>query len=193
MPSRGLRIRVLGVILLVSLVSLTFNCGSGPADSAANADAQGETGTPEFAVGVGKGDPAPDFALSDLAGGDLKLSELSGKVKLIDFWATWCAPCIEEIPMLVELDQLYRDSGLEIIAISDESRDVLEKFRTNHDIAYRFLHDDQDVSADYLVLGLPYAILVDEQGTIVDTYLGPKPRRILERRIRELLELPPAT
>jgi len=142
---------------------------------------------------VGKGDPAPDFALSDLTGGDLKLSELSGKVKLIDFWATWCAPCIEEIPMLVELDQLYRDSGLEIIAISDESRDVLEKFRTNHDIAYSFLHDDQDVSADYLVLGLPYAILVDEQGTIVDTYLGPKPRRILERRIRELLELPPAT
>jgi thiol-disulfide isomerase/thioredoxin len=187
MPSTGLLIRALRLLLLVSLLSFTLYCGSEPGDSAAGA------GTPDFAAGVGKGDPAPDFALADLGGGELTLSELSGKVRLIDFWATWCAPCVEEIPMLVELDKLYREAGLEIIAISDESREILETFRSEHAIEYKFLHDDQDVSSEYLVLGLPYAILVDEQGTIVDTYLGPKPRKILERRIRELLELPPAT
>jgi thiol-disulfide isomerase/thioredoxin len=160
------------------LLTLAAACG-GPAgshDAKAQADAA-----------------APDFELADLGGAKVRLSDSAGSVRLIDFWATWCAPCREEIPMLKELHEEYADAGLTILAISDEEADIVAPFAEEHGITYTNLVDGFEVFSEYGALGLPTAYLVDADGKIVEEYFGPKPREVLERRIRELLELPPRT
>src|SRR5579864_9542535 len=76
------------------------------------------------------GDPAPDLQLTALHGGkDLRLSDLHGKVVLLDVWASWCAPCKEELPMLDDMADRLRKKGIEIVAVSvDDSRDDAEAF-----------------------------------------------------------------
>ena len=95
--------------------------------------------------------------------------------------------------MLNELAGKYREEGLVILAISNENQEILQQFREKHEIDYLYLVDDQDVSSTYGALGLPFGCLLDGEGTIVETFFGPKPRKVLEGRIRELLDLPPPT
>jgi thiol-disulfide isomerase/thioredoxin len=130
---------------------------------------------------------APEFRLQSVSGGELALSDTNGKVRLIDFWATWCAPCVEEIPMLQELHAKYRDQGFEIIAIAEEEAAILAEFVDEHDIAYPNLVGTADVAQSYRVLGLPSAFLVDGEGRIVERWQGPKPAKVLEEKIRGLL------
>ena len=178
-------------ILIAGLVA-TLACSSQPVS-----DVGGEATPATSDSGV-----APDFVVADIAGTEFSFADTAGQVRLIDFWATWCAPCREEIPMLVELDKNYRDQGLTILAISDEDADVVRKFVDKEGVTYRNLVDagvGEDgeafvgrVAEDYLVLGLPTGFLIDREGKIVERFTGPKPAKILEKRIRELLELPPA-
>ena len=178
-----------GVLLLGAVVVTAVACsgGSPPGDTEAQA-----AGATESEVAS---DRAPGFTLADLDGSMVSLDDSSGKVRLIDFWATWCAPCREEIPMLNELHAAYAAEGLEILAISDvdEDADIVQPFVDEHGVEYRNLIGNADVSSEYKVYGLPTAFLVDGEGKIVKTFFGPKPRKPLERLIRELLELPPVT
>lgn len=135
---------------------------------------------------------APEFTLPDVRGGEVRLSDSAGKVRLVDFWATWCAPCKEEIPMFKELHQTYGEQGFAIVAISDENAEIVKEFVEAKEIPYTNLVDPGEISQDYGVVSLPTAFLVDGEGRIVEEFRGTKPRRILEARIRELLDLPPA-
>jgi thiol-disulfide isomerase/thioredoxin len=171
------------VLVLVGL-ALSAGCGSSPSPEAGGA-------VEEAISKTGGRDVAPDFTATDLDGAEFNLSDTDGQVRLIDFWATWCAPCREEIPMLVELDRKYGDKGLKIIAISDESADVLREFEERMGVTYKNLVDSGEVAEEFLVLGLPTGFLLDREGNIVERYVGPKPARTLEKQIRELLELPP--
>ena len=132
---------------------------------------------------------APDFEHVDLEGNSVRLSALRGKTVVIDFWATWCPPCVEEVPMLKELHEIYGEQGLEILAISDESAEVVQTFVEENEVPYPNLIGTDEVSSEYRVLGLPTAYLIDGEGNIVEFFAGPKPRRVLEKKIRELLEL----
>jgi thiol-disulfide isomerase/thioredoxin len=134
---------------------------------------------------------APRFQLPDVGCRTVRLDESNGRVRLIDFWATWCPPCKEEIPMLNELLRAYGDQGLTILAISDERPGVVREFETQVDMDYPNLIDTGAVGEAYGVVGLPTAFLVDQDGRIVDTYVGPKSRPRLEQQIRDLLQLPP--
>ena len=87
----------------------------------------------------------------------------------------------------------YREQGLTILAISDENTAVIRKFVTAHEIPYPNLVGNDELSLQYGVYGLPKAVLVDGEGRIVESFMGPKPRKILEAKIRELLELEPQT
>jgi peroxiredoxin len=136
---------------------------------------------------------APEFELPDLSGEAVSLAASAGRVRLIDFWATWCPPCRDEIPMLNELHHTYKDEGLTILAISDEKADVVREFADEVGMDYTNLIDPGDVTANYRVLGLPTAFLIDRDGRIVDSYMGPKSRKHLEGKIRELLNLPVTT
>jgi len=133
---------------------------------------------------------APEFTLEDVRGASHSLAASAGRVRLIDFWATWCPPCRAEIPLLKQLDAQYRDQGLTILAISDEDPAVLRQFVEEQGIEYPNLVDPGDVSERYSVLGLPTGFLVDREGRIVERFFGAKPHDLLERRIRELLAAP---
>jgi len=135
---------------------------------------------------------APTFQLPDVTCRTVSLAESNGQVRLIDFWATWCPPCREEIPMLNELNREYKDRGLTILAISDERSGIVRDFAEEAGMGYTNLIDPGDVGQAYRVVGLPTAFLIDRNGRIVDSYVGPKSRQRLEQQIRELLELPPA-
>ena len=91
--------------------------------------------------------------------------------------------------MLKELHEIYGEQGLEILAISDESAEVVQTFVEENAVPYPNLIGTDEVSSEYRVLGLPTAYLIDGDGNIVEFFAGPKPRRVLEKKIRELLEL----
>jgi thiol-disulfide isomerase/thioredoxin len=160
-------------------------CGGGGRPSSLAAPGPAEAG--------GALEIAPDFELASLDGSKFRLSESAGKVRLLDFWATWCAPCREEIPMLNDLHDTYGAAGLEIVAISDEDSEVIRDFVESAGVRYRNLVGTVELAEQYQVLGLPTAYLIDGEGRIVEAFLGPKPRKVLTERIRELLEGSPQT
>ncbi len=136
-------------------------------------------------------EPAPDLSLELVSGGNLDLASLRGKVVLVDFWATWCLPCIAEIPTFNQLDKEYEKKGLEIIAVSlDEEgaakvKPFLKKYPTlytqtigNRDVASRFSVEDSS---------LPVAILIDKQGRIRFRHVGIKEKDVFESGIKQLL------
>lgn len=133
--------------------------------------------------------PAPDFSLPDLNGRSLQLSSYRGKVVLLDFWATWCTPCQEEIPHLVELQNSYRGWGLEIIGVSmDDSADPVREFYQRFRMNYPVVMGNAEIGERYGgVLGLPIAFVIDRDGRIYKEHIGATDVSVLERDVKELL------
>jgi thiol-disulfide isomerase/thioredoxin len=130
---------------------------------------------------------APEFTLPRVGGGEVSLADSSGRVRLVDFWTTWCAPCREEIPMLNELQIAYGDRGFDILAISPEEPDVLEEFLAENPVQYTSLVGSDELVQEYGAMGYPTAFLIDGDGYVVEFFFGPKPRSVLEKKIEELL------
>ena len=133
---------------------------------------------------------APDFSLQRLDGTNLSLSSYRGNVVLLDFWATWCAPCREETPHLVELQQKYGDQGLQIIGVSmDDSPDPVgpfyREFHMNYPVVMGTAHTGELYGG---VLGLPIAFLIDREGRIYRKHLGATDVQELETEVKELLQ-----
>jgi peroxiredoxin len=119
------------------------------------------------------GSPAPAFTGSSLSGDDVSLSDYEGKVVLLDFWATWCGPCVQELPNVIDAYQAYHDKGFEIIGISlDESQEDLESFLKDHpDMTWVQIFDgkgwDADIALQYEVEAIPFTLLLDRDGNVV--------------------------
>lgn len=147
----------------------------------------GERSRPTQVAGVGN--VAPQFSLNDLAGQKVDLAGLRGKVVLLDFWATWCAPCREEIPHFVEMQEKYRGQGLEIVGVSvDDSVEPARKFYQEYKMNYPVVMGDEKLAASYGgVLGLPIAFLIDREGKIVKKHIGQTDAAVFEREVQELL------
>ncbi|MCC6859467.1 MAG: TlpA family protein disulfide reductase [Bryobacterales bacterium] len=133
---------------------------------------------------------APDLRLPDLSGRTWKLSDRRGKVVLINFWATWCAPCRYETPSLVNLANEYRSKGLEVAGISldDEDHDAVRDFARRYKVSYPvLLPGDSGVGSE--IESLPTTLLLDRKGRLAKTYLGmlhePEVRRDVERLLAE--------
>lgn len=120
---------------------------------------------------IGLGSPAKPFALKDLSGQDLSLELLKGKVVLVDFWATWCPPCREEIPNLKAYYSEFRDRGFEIVGISlDREREALDQYIQENEIAWRISYSGKywqdETAAQYGVNSIPSTWLVDRKGLL---------------------------
>jgi len=117
---------------------------------------------------------APDFTLKTLDGQEVTLTKLKGKVVLLDFWATWCAPCREAIPHLINLQKTYQEKGIEVIGMNMDRGDAetVRRFVKSMDIPYPITLTSEEVSRNYGVTGLPTTILIDQEGKIRQKWLG---------------------
>jgi len=136
--------------------------------------------------------PVPPFLVSDLSGNVVSTASFRGKVVLLNFWATWCPPCRDEIPELIELAARYKDS-LEIIGVSmdDAPADEVRKFAQEAGINYPVIMGSRELSGEYGgVPALPTAFVVNRDGRIVQKHVGLYPIEIYEAEVRALLGLP---
>lgn len=140
---------------------------------------------------AGLGEPAPTVALPLLDGNTLELQSLKGKVVLVDFWATWCIPCISEIPMFNDLQKQYREQGLEIVAVSldEEGAAKVKPFLKRHPMSYTQTLGDATIAASFKVTdsALPVAFLIDKQGRVRFSHTGVTKREVFESQIKQLL------
>jgi thiol-disulfide isomerase/thioredoxin len=141
------------------------------------------------AASAQQGAAAPDFSLTDLNGRPLALSAYRGKVVLLDFWATWCVPCREEIPHLIDLQNKYGSQGLQIVGVSmDDSPDPVRDFYQHFKMNYPVVMGDARTGELYGgVLGLPIAFVVGPDGKITSKHIGATDISVLEKEVAKLL------
>jgi len=141
------------------------------------------------------GQRAPEFALLDLSGRKVTLSEHRGRVVILDFWATWCMPCRMSIPELVELQDKYGGKGLSVLGVNMDLEtktryDNLVSYKRKYKISYPILHSDERVVADYFHGAqpkLPTAFVIDREGNIREVVEGYR-FGALEKAVKRLLE-----
>jgi thiol-disulfide isomerase/thioredoxin len=136
----------------------------------------------------------PSFQLEKHEGGSLKLSDLKGHVVMLDFWATWCPPCREEMPYLVKLAKEYESRGLVFVAASrDEGETRVEEVdyflqRVQPDLRPYVVYADDDVARSFQVNALPTLYFLDRDGKVVDAQRGMLSESALRRRIENALK-----
>jgi thiol-disulfide isomerase/thioredoxin len=170
-------------LLLLTLALALGACQQSPPDAeTATTVAQNRSATDESR--------APEFALTDLQGQTVRLSDFEGKVVLIDFWATWCGPCRMEIPHLKELYNRYSEKGFVLVGISLDQAGpgVVRPFVDKNQIPYPIVMGDQQTANAYGgVRSIPTAFLIDRQGRLVKTYVGYKPLETFVADIEPLI------
>ena len=116
------------------------------------------------------GDQAPNFELS----GGVRLTDYSGKLVLLNFWATWCPPCVAEVPSLNNLYERFRDEGFVVLAISvDEEEDVYKRFLERFGVTFPTVRDpERKVSVRYGTMKYPESYLINRQGIVIRKYIN---------------------
>jgi peroxiredoxin len=133
----------------------------------------GERGPAPIVVGR----PAPDFALPAVGGeGEFRLSDRRGRVVLLNFWATWCKPCEDEMPAMERLYQALASEGLEMWAVSvDVGEEEVLEFRERLGLSFPLLHDpDREVAGRYQSFRFPETWLIDREGRLAARFIGPR-------------------
>src|SRR5262249_31666451 len=132
---------------------------------------------PLYGHAVAVNDKAPDFTLKSLQGANLRLDEYRGKVVLINFWASWCGPCRQEMPLLDRIHQRYADAGFAVLGVNVEGTVAPAKETAEHThVTFPVLIDEnQKVSGLYNLESMPSTVVVDRDGVIRYVHHGYKP------------------
>lgn len=133
----------------------------------------------------------PQFSLSSLEGKTVAMKDLSNKVVIVDFWATWCGPCREEIPHLNELYSELKGKGLEIVGISmdTDGTDGVKDFAREFRIQYPIVMGDEKVAESFGgIIGLPTTFVIDRKGKVAKKYIGLPPAEDMRKIVKELVE-----
>ena len=158
---------------------------SKPSEIVSRSEYKKQPQRPEYAI------KAPDFQLRTTQGKLVKLSDYSGKVVLLNFWGTWCGPCLQEIPDFNNLYSKYKKNGLEIVGVTiprsgvADSDRYLQKFMNKWDMDYTILKDINGFESQMVMIeygrsigrpltGVPTTLIIDRDGYIVKGYIGPR-------------------
>jgi len=184
------------LILMISTGCSTNNDKDTAKGSTANVKPTNQPPRPQNAV------LAPHFSLARTNGEIVRLDDLKGKVILLNFWGTWCGPCRREIPDFVKLYEKYHKDGLEIVGVTltSGSPENIDEFVNQWKMNYIILTDisnneTQSVTADYgravgePITGIPTTFLIDRDGYIVKSYLGPRSEEIFYNDLKPYLQL----
>ncbi len=138
---------------------------------------------------AGSAKPAPDFSLTDLSGRALKLSDYRGKVVVLDFWATWCDPCKEEIPHFIALQQKYPEQ-LQLIGLSlDDDEKPVRAFQQQYRMNYPVALATPALAGQYGgILGLPVTFVIDRTGHIAARHIGATDVAVIEGEAQRLFK-----
>ena len=124
-----------------------------------------------------KGGPAPNFTLPGLDGKMISLADFNGKVVLLNIWATWCPPCVEEMPSMEKLYQELKDEDFEILAVSIDVSGAIAviPFMKKHKLSFPALTDTKGaIRSLYQTTGVPESFIIDKDGIIVEKVIGPR-------------------
>ena len=136
------------------------------------------------------GQPAPDFQLESLEGEFVSLSSLKGKPMLINFWATWCPPCRDEMPYMQQIYAEWSDKGAAILAINiGESSSTVSEFMNKYDLSLPVLLDTKgDVAGKYNIRAIPTTYFIDKDGIIREKTIGSFQNKAqIEERLRKII------
>ena len=165
--------------LVCILAAAAVSCGRGAKQEKGVSAGHGE---------VGSG--APAFTLANLDGKAVSSDTFKGKVVILDFWATWCPPCREEIPHLVRLQSKYRGQGLEVVGLALDAggaKDV-RPFAEEHGVNYTMLIGNEDVTKAYGNISMiPTTFVIDRNGKIAHRFVGQVAPEVFEQAVQPLL------
>jgi peroxiredoxin len=141
---------------------------------------------------AGERKPAPEFALQDSSGKTVSLKDYRGKVVLLDFWATWCHGCKQEIPWFAEFQRKYGAKGLTVVGVSldGDGWKVVKPFLQNADVPYRIVLGNDDTAKLYGIQNMPDTFLIDRRGRIAAAYAGMVDKDNVEANIQTMLAQP---
>jgi peroxiredoxin len=158
---------------------------------AGNVRGQDESASPTKAV------KAADFALTDIDGKPVKLSDYKDKVVILDFWATWCPPCRKEIPHFNDLMKTYGDKGLVVLGVSVDQGgpEIVKKFKASNEVSYRVAMGDDNTYNVYQAYlpedqrgGIPFTFVLDRKGVIRQQFVGYRDKEVFEGILKGLLK-----
>jgi peroxiredoxin len=204
--------RTFQTVTIVSCLILSIGCGQKHEDKSVSAEqrkfvtekvaknntSQKPTDKPNRPPGS---TPAPDFTLATTTGKLVSMSDLRGKVILLNFWGTWCGPCRVELPDFVKLYDKYNKDGLEIVGITirrGESIKDVAKFQDQWGLNYLLLNDINgnevsEVTMAYsqaigqMINGIPTTLVIDREGFIVNGFIGPRREQVFYNAIKPYL------
>lgn len=134
--------------------------------------------------GVQVGDEAPDFTLTDINGNTVSLSDFEGQPVIVNFWTSWCGPCLEEMPHFQEFHENYPD--VVILTINCNPEDEIEEFVTNNGYTFPVLLDYGEVQQAYGITGYPETFIINEDGIVVDKVIGSMTYEMMEEKFLDI-------
>ena len=189
--------RTAGALLILCVLTLLSGCASDDeAAPAAEPDAAALTEKSPLVSGEASLDSSqalPDLALPQLGGDSLRLQEYKGEVLLVNFWATWCAPCIAEIPDLASLHKTLHPQGLTIVGISMDQGglETVRPFAQEHNIPYPLVAGGEEAASAFGgVYSLPTTFVINQKGQVARRIIGRFPTEAMRPLLRRMLGLP---
>lgn len=180
-PRRGLARRFLYPAAVIAMIAAVIwwleyrDGGSTSRDEYGPRDLPEQFASNDLDIAAEEGSLAPDFLLEQVEGGETRLSDYRGRPVVLNFWASWCRPCRQEMPLLVEASERYAGDGLVVIGLNlQEGRSLIEPFADDYGIDFPLLIDrDGEVGDRYRLLGLPTTYFIDAEGVIRGSFAGP--------------------